>query len=134
MLKPLPFVDCDSEDELAQWIEMDGGHPLDDKKEVIDYLKKGYCLSAVPGRQKDPLAGGKSISQAPHVYTDGIWVWRLTVVHWLRKYDVAMPEEFVNHVRSIDYEMPHLSKVSGQGYPWRRNSKFFLPESLKKKK
>lgn len=40
------------------------------------------------------------------MYTDGTWIWREDLRYYLATYHVALPDDFVKHIRALDYTAP----------------------------
>jgi hypothetical protein len=45
-------------------------------------------------------------------YNDGIWAWPEGLAHYVEMHLIALPDEFLTHVRVNDYEIPHRSRGS----------------------
>ena len=82
----------------------------DDENFIVDYLDGGHCIvdvtesvpDVVSGRLHPRSAGGSSL------ITDGAWVWRQDLAHYVITYHVRMPEEFLSHMRSVGHRVPPL--------------------------
>ncbi|WP_399887339.1 hypothetical protein ACGH7X_22585 [Streptomyces sp. BBFR51] len=82
-----------------------------DEVEIVNYLANGTDIFSEMGAEPDilsadnfPIAGGASLK------TDGDWVWRLDLPHYVDSYHVALPEDFLQTIRSHDYVVPQLSQ------------------------
>ncbi|MFG2678243.1 hypothetical protein [Streptomyces sp. NPDC048392] len=82
-----------------------------DEAEIVSYLVTGADIFSVMGAELDvlsadnfPIAGGASLK------TDGDWVWRLDLPHYVDAYHVALPEEFLQTIRARDYVVPQLDQ------------------------
>lgn len=71
----------------------------DDRELVVRYLERGVAISATPGTEVDVLDGAQ-VDLTPSLLTDGEHVWRRDLIHYVRKYGVAVPESFLAVVRS----------------------------------
>jgi hypothetical protein len=125
-LVPIPFIS--SRDEgFREWIKQNCGRKLHDKESVLSYLRKGHCLSAVPGIERDPFDHDSLIDDPPHVLSDGRWVWVLTLAHWVESKDVLLPEEFVDEMRMRKFEISFPVEISKDKCKWLRDPDFFKP-------
>jgi hypothetical protein len=98
--------------DFAEWTEgrwgdrssitgaIDGGPGQPTQRRLAFYLLQGTPLAAVVERRPDVLDG-------EHVYlsaswlSDGDWVWRRDLAHYVDKYNLALPEEFIEHASSF---------------------------------
>jgi hypothetical protein len=53
-----------------------------------------------------PFFGGKSLK------TDGVWVWPSDLSYYVEKYNLFLPPEFLQHVRSKDFCPPDESELN----------------------
>ncbi|MFB6786073.1 hypothetical protein ACFCWT_05255 [Streptomyces olivaceus] len=82
-----------------------------DEVQIVTYLANGIDIFSQMGAEPDvlsaenfPIAGGASLK------TDGDWVWRLDLPHYVDAYHVALPEEFLRNVRAHNYVVPQLEQ------------------------
>jgi hypothetical protein len=54
------------------------------------------------------VRSGRRCAGCPSLVTDGSWLWRQDFAHCLDAHHVVLPEEFLRHVRGLDYRMPAL--------------------------
>lgn len=64
---------------------------------IVDYLGRGTLQIASPGPVWDVIDGSGPIGTAS-CYTDGEWLWPGDLRHYVSRYHVALPEEFVARV------------------------------------
>ncbi len=80
----------------------------DNKELVIKYLSGGNILAAsgVVGDFFNPTikVGGLRI------LTDGVWVWPSDLSYYLQNYSTKLPQDFLLHVESNNWEIPLLSE------------------------
>lgn len=79
--------------------EFVGQLSVDTSALVSSYLKRGVPLNVVMEATQDPLDKDVYISGGPSLLSDGVWVWRYDLAHYVNKYRVGLPEVFVDHVR-----------------------------------
>ena len=74
------------------------------KNRVLCYLKTAETVSVSPGVMTDVLTGKRTGLQL-RCYSDGQFFWRSDVPYYVEKYDMALPEHFVEHILSQDTEI-----------------------------
>ncbi|MDQ0405613.1 hypothetical protein ABVB69_08660 [Streptomyces sp. NPDC000349] len=82
-----------------------------DEEAIVNYLVNGADIFSEMGAELDvlspdefPIAGGASLK------TDGTWVWRLDLPHYVDAYHVALPDDFLQTIRSREYVVPQLEE------------------------
>ncbi len=73
--------------------------PIKDKEKVIRYMKRCKITAVAPARVTDLINPEKKISEL-YMMTDGKYEWRSDVIYYVDKYDMELPEEFIQHVLS----------------------------------
>ncbi|MCD7772495.1 MAG: hypothetical protein LUH08_00320 [Ruminococcus sp.] len=68
-----------------------------DKKKVVDYLNAQEKIAVCPRVAIDCLTG-EQIATSFSVYTDGEYEWCDFLAYHIQKYNVKLPEEFINKV------------------------------------
>lgn len=61
---------------------------------VADYLDAGLLIGAVPGLERDVLGGPDYVLPAS-LLSDGRYVWRAFLGHYVRTYGVAVPPDLI---------------------------------------
>jgi hypothetical protein len=64
---------------------------------VVRYLLGGVAVSSVPGRQADAIDGSE-VSMTPSLRTDGRFIWRADLAHYVKRYGVKLPPDFLSTV------------------------------------
>lgn len=85
--------------------------PQENERQIVSYLKSGVLFIATPGVVEDVLAPGHLIG-SPHILTDGVWAWPGDLAHYVEKYHVRLPAEFVTHMENQDWAPPSDESVS----------------------
>ena len=80
-----------------------------DEELIARYLEQGHVLIGCPGVVGDVLSNDPAPVAAMHILTDGTWVWPGDLPCYVRKYHVALPEAFVEHVRNREFR--HLPSI-----------------------
>jgi hypothetical protein len=83
--------------------------PQHDEANILKYLEAGAAAAAVPGVEEDVLADPPRIIGPMHIRTDGIWAWPETLAYYVRIHHIALPEEFVQHMRANGWSCPHVA-------------------------
>ena len=87
--------------------------PHPEAERIIDYLINGvrdevlFCGCHVP----DILAPDDSFCVVPGLVTDGVWLWPAGLAYYVRKYHVALPDEFIAHMKTNGWILPALSEA-----------------------
>ncbi|WP_063057418.1 hypothetical protein [Nocardia sienata] len=82
-----------------------------DEADLVAYLEAGHVLIDVMESGRDVITG----SSHPHapgcssLVTDGTWLWRHDFPYYLETHHVSLPETFLDHVRSLNYQMPTIA-------------------------
>jgi hypothetical protein len=91
--------------------ESASARPVEDEDRLVEYLREGhpfitstelaYDVIADPDQQGHPIA---------HlvILTDGAWVWPADLPHYLERYHVRLPQEFLDHAARMDWRMPDV--------------------------
>ena len=73
--------------------------PITEKKKVLEYMKKGEIIAVAPAIIKDVINPEIRLPEL-FLMSDGKYEWRSDVIYYVEKYDMALPDEFVQHVLS----------------------------------
>ena len=73
---------------------------------VLEHLAKGVPVVDVMEASSDPLDGRTVISGGASLECDGAWVWRNDLRHFVSKYQVGLPDAFVEHVLASQGDPP----------------------------
>ena len=134
-LKPVPYVQCtNSKRETAiPWLKENVGHPIEDKERVLSYLDQGPAISSTFGLETDILAEPRRpiMDYLPTTKTDGVWAWIYSMAYWVKEYDLRLPAEFLDHVRSNDYriDVPEAVIAKFRDPNWKHGYHYFRPRS-----
>jgi hypothetical protein len=85
--------------------------PAESEPEIVGYLRAGHMLAAVMEGMVDyfdgtPFEGGSGCSS---LLTDGIFLWRQDLAHYVERYHVDLPTDFVRALVDAEFRMPELS-------------------------
>jgi hypothetical protein len=85
------------------------GHP--DEARILAYLEEGVCLAACGGVMPDVLAPSPGVMTSPDYLTDGDWLWPGELAHYVAHHHVALPDDFVAHMRENGWVVPGLGRT-----------------------
>lgn len=107
MLRQVAFRKRDEEWLRARFLP----EALPDKEEVLSYLQRGLVRLSLASRDVDRFAGFENLGPAK-LLTDGAWFWPSAFVHYVERYDFAVPADFLEHIRSRRYLPPVRGSVA----------------------
>lgn len=73
--------------------------PIEEKEKVIKYMKKCKVIAVAPAIVRDILNPNNKIAELC-LMSDGEYEWRSDIIYYVEKYDMGLPEEFIQHVLS----------------------------------
>ncbi|MGX9886640.1 hypothetical protein [Streptomyces sp. NPDC002276] len=85
-----------------------GSGPWDEDR-VLGYLESAREIYTTMGARRDALDGDEWIAGSESLLTDGSWIWPVDLVHYVRRHHVALPQEFLEHIRANGYTVPAVS-------------------------
>jgi hypothetical protein len=94
------------------WLrEQIGTRRIRSESKIVEYLRSGHLLSAVMEGMLDtfdgtPFPEGSGCSS---LLTDGTWLWRRDLAHYVERYHVEVPDDFVLALVESAFRMPDLS-------------------------
>ena len=71
--------------------------PIEGKSKIIEYMKKSEVIAVAPAIVRDVLNPEIRLPEL-FLMSDGVYGWRSDVIYYVEKYDMALPDEFVQHV------------------------------------
>jgi hypothetical protein len=80
-----------------------------DEPKTVEYLKSGAVIATTGRRVGDVLDPEHTDVADLAVLTDGEWVWPADLAYYVDRYGVALPAEFVSHMRALDWRPPELT-------------------------
>jgi hypothetical protein len=76
-----------------------------EEEDICEYLNSGIPLFDVMESTRDVISGDSYIKGGPSLLTDGTWVWREDLQYYVKRYHVALPEEFIRHARESGFRV-----------------------------
>lgn len=89
-----------------------------DEAGILKYLGAGVPIASAPGVDEDVLAHPSRIIGPLEFLTDGVWVWPKSLAYYVRNYHIALPDDFLEHMRCNEWECPQnvdLSQLTMEG-------------------
>ncbi|MFE9027592.1 hypothetical protein ACFYOA_15185 [Streptomyces iakyrus] len=82
-----------------------------DESSILDYLRSGTGIWSEMSAGPDVLdPDAPDMTGIGSLYTDGTWLWREDLTYDVATYHVALPNEFVEHIRTLEYRAPVVSE------------------------
>ncbi|WP_309062143.1 hypothetical protein [Streptomyces sp.] len=82
-----------------------------DEQNILEYLRNGTEIWSEMSAGPDVLdPEAPNMTGIGSLVTDGTWLWREDLPHYVAKYHVSLPREFLEHVRSLKYTAPAVSE------------------------
>jgi hypothetical protein len=79
---------------------------LENIDRTIAYLKSGVAYVVAPGLSRDFLSPTHEIIGSLSLRTDGEFLWPSDLAHYVGKYRVGLPGEFLKHMEMNDWQVP----------------------------
>lgn len=73
---------------------------------IVTYLRDGEVFVGNPGVVKDVLDPKFGVIGAPHILTDGVYAWPAIFAHYVERYRIQPPPEFVRHMSRNGWKVP----------------------------
>lgn len=80
--------------------------PQEHQAQLLEYLRSGLILGVTmgadltdwfdPPQKANPVVEGRCIGGTTEM-TDGVWFWYAGLIYFVGKYNVRLPEDFVQH-------------------------------------
>lgn len=94
---------------LLRRLQSEGPEP--NEQLVLAYLKGGTPLFLIPAKTRDLLVDGACLIAAPHVYTDGVWVWTADVAYYVERHHIAVPTELRSRMEANGWMCPQVTEI-----------------------
>jgi hypothetical protein len=115
-----------------------------DEAHLVAYLDVGHVLIDVMEAGHDVITGSphRHSPGCSSLVTDGTWLWRQDFPHYLETHHVSLPGAFLEHVRSLNHQMPTIAVAQfarhfdetmplvgwASAVPWRSTATTLAPE------
>lgn len=94
--------------------------PSEARAAVAGYLDGGVVIGAVPGLVPDVLGGPGSVLPLD-LMSDGVYVWRRFLSHYVRRYGVGVPADLIQRATAQVEFMQFEPKVEQAITAWLRD-------------
>lgn len=78
--------------------------PATDEDKLLRYLRSGLLWAASPGALYDAFSG-EPIG-TPSTLTDGTYAWPEVLAHYVARYHLSLPEDFLAHAKKNGWKVP----------------------------
>lgn len=96
-MKIYGFIKEHTESDFSKsFIDYKYHQEVDNKEEILYYLKSGYLIAATMHVIKS-LFDNEIIAGVSY-YTDGKWIWPNYLYYYLENYDIEIPQDFQYHI------------------------------------
>jgi hypothetical protein len=96
------------------------------QEQVLEYLRSGLILGVTmgadltdwfaPSEKANPVIEGNLVGGTTEM-TDGTWFWYAGLIHFVEKYHVRLPEDFVRHAARQGWRV-QKERIPPQRYEW----------------
>ncbi len=93
------YSELEDEDASTGKIAGSEGMLKANSEQISNYLETGIQLLVCPGLSVDVLDKNKNIIGTMGVKTDGVWAWPSYLPYYVDRYQVGLPEEFLEHIK-----------------------------------
>jgi hypothetical protein len=73
---------------------------------IVQYLSAGAIVLALMEQTTDVLEGAFKVLGGSAILTDGTYYWRRDTSAYVERYHVALPDPFLEHMRSLEWKCP----------------------------
>jgi hypothetical protein len=87
--------------------EIVSDEPVENAKEIAEYLKQGVVATYWKGYSSCRICDKRLGTTCK---TDGTFIWPDMLDHYVTDHNIVLPEEFVNHIKENNYEVPESAK------------------------
>lgn len=84
----------------------------DEIYEIVNYIENGITILEFVTPIHDLIDKDYLI---PHTYyTDGVYIWDAMLIHWIKKYKIKLPEEFLIHINNAKNNPLHNAHLKDE--------------------
>ena len=83
---------------LPSIIQAKGKLTSEEAAAIVAFLRRGVAVFDVMEATPDPFEPKTFIEGGPTLISDGYWVWREDLAHYVERYRVGLPSQFLEHV------------------------------------
>jgi hypothetical protein len=90
------------------------------KERLISYLKSGGMVVVTSGRCFTNPFTKQKFSDSFVIRTDGVREWPEDLIMYIENYDVCIPDDWYEYIKSVDFKIPESIKVMNPEVAWDR--------------
>lgn len=94
----------------TELLDLSGSIKSDDRERIVRYLRGGTIIFAAMEYTTDIIAGAFGRPGGSGIRTDGDYYWRGDCPDYVEHYGVALPADFLEHMRDLDWITPLVSR------------------------
>jgi hypothetical protein len=79
--------------------------------DIVRYLRQGHAMATSPILVEDALDPERPPIGTLQILTDGKWEWPSDLAYYVDRYHVRLPDDFVEHMASQEWQPPPLSEA-----------------------
>lgn len=95
-------------EDIREVLEVPASYPVSD---VVAYLRAGHPVLDVSETCRDVVDGESRIQSGSSVLSDGEWVWRWDLGHYVETYTVDLPAAFLARLGENGYQVPEVPRA-----------------------
>lgn len=86
---------------------IDSTWEVDLRKKIVDYLRSGIKFRGSWGYSKCRFDDGRpDVEMGSMELTDGVYAWPEGLSVYVERYNIILPQDFVNHMKAQDFKIP----------------------------
>lgn len=85
-----------------------GGLAPDISTAASAYLSSGAIVLALMEQTTDVIGSVFKVLGGSAILTDGVYYWRRDTASYVERYQVALPDDFVEHMRALNWTCPEV--------------------------
>ena len=75
-------------------------------EKICSYLSNGTTVIVSPGTTMDVIDETAGVAGTGSSCTDGIWLWPDDLSYYVKKYNIALPDDFINTMKVNKWNNP----------------------------
>jgi hypothetical protein len=81
---------------------------LPDETSILEYLKQGLPVVDFMEATQDVINRDQYVLGGSSILTDGVWLWREDLSHYLARYHLQLDSDFLHHAAANSYRTPKV--------------------------
>ncbi|MBL7817933.1 MAG: hypothetical protein JNL70_23190 [Saprospiraceae bacterium] len=83
---------------------------LDKKDTIVSYMKNANILIRTRGSSTCPIDNTNIGTK--EIYSDGKWFWTSEAIYYVEKYNISIPQLFLEHIASKDFVCNKIADIA----------------------